>query len=202
LDPQPYVRLFPNAVASLEAFEETMTWLDATCYAATDPRQVQAACQQHPEWRLQCVRYDGSDATLLGMGGLVRAAETVKSLPESIMRDCLLELIRQIFKNEPKLVGAQIESPFADGNDVVTLDLGLNSVVLVTLHTGIASTDMISQGLAAHHRMSDRDEGWAQCLLVLPEFEVDHPVFLTSRVVVTDLTLDNVRAALVHMDQR
>lgn len=202
LDPQPYVRMFPDAVGSIEAFEETMTWLDAACYAATDPVQVEAACRQHPEWRLQCIGYDGSDATLLGMGALIRAAEKVNAMPEPVMRDCLLELIKQILKNEPELVGAQIESTFPDGNDVATLDLGLDTEVLVTLHAGIVSTDMIREGLLAHHRMSDQSGGWAQCLLVLPEIELDHPVFMTSRVVITNLNPDNVRAALVHMDQR
>ena len=73
-DAPRHPRTFPEAVASIDAFEETMTWLDAACYAATNPRQVEAACRQHPEWRLQCVRYDGGDATLLGMGALLRAA--------------------------------------------------------------------------------------------------------------------------------
>lgn len=202
LDPQPYVRMFPDALALIDAFEETMTWLDAACYAATDPRQVEAACRQHPEWRLQCVRYDGSDATLLGMGGLIRAAEKVVPMSEPVMRNCLLELIKQILKSEPELAGAQINSTFPNGTDVATLELGLDSVVLVTLLADLVSTDMIRQGLLAHHRMSDAHKGWAQCLLVLPELEMDQPVFMTSRVVVTNLNPGNVRAALVHMDQR
>ena len=100
------------------------------------------------------------------------------------------------------MVGAQIEATFTEGADVATLDLGLDSMVHVMLQTNIASTDVIRHGLLAHHRMSDKHKGWAQCLLVIPELEIDHPMFMTSRVVITNLNPDNVRAALVHMDQR
>ncbi len=73
-DPQVYVRQFPHGIASVDAFEETMSWLDAACFAAADPREVESACEAHPEWQLRCVRYDGSDASLSGLNGLIRAA--------------------------------------------------------------------------------------------------------------------------------
>jgi hypothetical protein len=201
-DPQAYVRQFPDALASIETFEETMTWLDAACYAASDPREVEMACEQHPEWRLHCIRYDGSDATLVGLGGLIRAAEKAGPLPEPIMRDCLLEIIRQILKNDPELVGDQIETTFHEGDDVAKLELGLDRAALVTLLRNIASTDVVRQGLLAHHRMTDQHKGWAQCLLVLPDLEIDLPMFFTSRVVITNMDPDNVRAALVCMAKR
>ena len=199
LDPQPYVRQFPDALASIDAFEETMTWLDAACYAASDPREVQTACEQHPEWLLRCVRYDGSDATLLGLAGLIRAAEKVGPLPEPIMRDCLLEIVKQILKNDPELVDAQIETTFHEGDDVAKLELGLDRAVLVTLRRNITSTDVVRQGLLAQYRMTDQHKGWAQCLLVLPDLKIDQPMFVTSRVVITNMDPDNVRAALVHL---
>lgn len=201
-DPRSYVRQFPDGLASINAFEDTMTWLEAACYAATDPREVEAACQQHPEWQLRCIRYDGSDVTLLGLAGLIRAAERIDPLPESIMRDCLLELIKQILANDPVLVDVQIDQAFRDGDDVASLDLGSDRQVLVTVLRNIAATDLVREGLLAHHRMMDKLSGWTQCLLVLPDLNIERPMFMTSRVAITCMDPDHVRASLVHMAQR
>lgn len=201
-DPKAYAQQFPDALASIDSFEETMTWLDAACYAAADPREVDAACQEHPEWRLRCVRYDGSDANLLGLGSLIRAVETADAFPEILMRDCLLEMIRQILKNDPDLAMGQIESASQEGDDVATLDLGLDRSVVVTLLTNIASTDVVRQGVLAHHRMRAPNSARTQCLLVLPNLQINQPTVLTPSVVITNMETDHVRASLVHMARR
>jgi hypothetical protein len=201
-DPTSYARQFPDALTSIDDFEEAMTWLDAACYAAADPREVDTACQQHPEWRLRCVRYGGSDDNLLGLAGLIRATETTASFPETIMRDCLLEIIRQILKNDPDLAVGQIESTSQKGDDIATLDLGLDRAVVVTLLRNIASTDVVRQGVLAHHRMTAPNNARTQCLLVLPNLEINQPTFLTPRVVITNMDSDHVRAALAHMVKR
>jgi hypothetical protein len=201
-DPKSYARQFPDALASIDAFEEAMTWLDAASYGAADPREVDTACQQHPEWRLRCVRYDGGDASLLGLAGLIRATEIAGAFPETIMRDCLLEMIRQILKNAPELVAGQIESTSQKGDDVATLDLGLDRAVVVTLLADIASTDVVRQGVLAHHRMTAPNNARTQCLLVVPNLQINQPTFLTPRVVITNMDTDHVRASLVHMAKR
>lgn len=201
-DPQSYARQFPDALASIDAFEETMNWLDAACYAAADPREVDAACQQHPEWRLRCVRYEGSDADLLGLAGLIRATETTDPFPETLMRDCLLEIIRQILKNDVELTACQIDSTFQQGDDVATLDLGLDRTVVVTLLTNIASTDVVRQGVLAHQRMTAPSNARTQCLLVLPNLQINQPSVLTPRVVISNMDTYHIRASLVHMAKR
>lgn len=198
-DPQAYMRQFPQGLASIDAFEETMTWLDAACYAAADPREVEAACESHPEWQLRCIRYDGSDATLSGLTGLIHAAENVGPLPAPILRDCLLELIKQILKCDPELVGAQIEATYHDGDDVATLEIGSGRAVLVTLLPSVASTDAIRQGLLADQRMTEHYQSRVQCLLVAPDFQIDRPMFMTARVAITNMEADHVRAALVRL---
>lgn len=199
VDPWPYVRMFPEVVASIDAFEETMTWLDAACYAATDPRQVEAACRENPEWRLQCVRYDGSDTTLLGLGRLIRAAVGLKSIPQAVMREHLLGLIQQILKSEPGLSGAHISSTVTDGNAVATLDLGFDNTVRVSLRTDILSAEQLSDINAEQYRTSEVKQDGVHNLLVLAQLEMAHPVVMASQLVVTDLNPANVRAALVRM---
>lgn len=198
-DPQAYVRQFPHGMASIDAFEDTMTWLDAACYAAADPREVESACEEHPEWQLRCVRYDGSDATLSGLTGLIHAAEKVGPLPAPVLRDCLLELIKQILKNDPELVSAQIEATFHDGDDLATLEIGTDRAVLVTLLASVVSTDAIRQALLAHQRMTEQYKSRVQCLLVAPDLQIDRPMFMTARVAITDMDADHLRAALVRL---
>ena len=201
-DPKSYARQFPDDLGSIDAFEEAMAWLDAACYVAGDPREVDAACRQHPEWRLRCVRYDASDANLLELAGLIRAAETTGSFPQTLMRDCLLEMIRQILKNDPDLAAGQIESISQMGDDVATLDLGPDCAVVVTLLTSVASTDVLPQGVLAHHRMAAMSNAQAQCLLVLPNLQINQPTFLTPRVAITNLDTDHIRSSLVRMASR
>lgn len=201
-DPQAYMRQFPQGLASIDAFEDTMTWLDAACYAAADPREVESACEAHPEWQLRCVRYDGSDTTLSGLTGLIHAAEKLGTLPAPVLRDCLLELLKQVLKSNPTLLGAQIEATFRDGDDIATLEIGSDRAVLVTLLASVASTDAIRQGLLAHQRMTEQYKSRVQCLLVAPDLQIDRPMFLTARVAITDMDADHVRAALVQMAVR
>ena len=201
-DPMPYARQFPDDLVSIDAFEEAMAWLDAVCYAAADPREVDAACHQYPEWRLRCARYDASDANLLELAGLIRAAETTGSFPPTLMRDCLLEMIRQILKNDPDLAAGQIESISQTGDDVATLDLGLDCAVVVTLLTNIASTDVVPQCVLAHYRMAAMSHAQAQCLLVLPNLQINQPTLPTARVAITNLDTDHIRASLVRMTRR
>lgn len=200
-DPQSYARQFPDSLASIDAFEDSMSWLDAACYAASDPREVDAACRQHPEWQLRCIRYDGGDAALLGLSGLLRAAEKAGQLPAPIMRGCLIELVKQILKSEGDLAGGQIEATFYAGEDVAKLELGIHRTVLVTMLNNVASTDVVRLGLQAHRRMTEQYHSSVQCLLVATGFQIDAPMVLSARVVLSDMDPEHVRAALVGLAQ-
>lgn len=118
------------------------------------------------------------------------------------MRECLLEIVRQILKNTPELATVQIESTSQEGDDVATLDLGLDRAAVVTLLTNIASTDVVRQGVLAHHRMIDPRSAHVQCLLVLPNLQISQPTLLTPRVVITNMDAEPIRASLMHMAKR
>ena len=201
-DPKAYVRLFPDSLASLDTFEETMSWLDAACYAATDPHEVEAACQEHPEWQLSCIRYDGGDAALLGLGELIRAAERGALPPKPLVRDCLLELVKQILKHDTTLVDAKIDATLDQEDDVATLEIGLDRVVRVTLLPDVGPNDVDRQAMLAHHQMMLGRNGWEQCLLVIPSLEIHEPMFMTPRVVVAAMDSAQIWSSLVRMAQR
>jgi hypothetical protein len=74
IDLLPISRQFGDELWSVEAFVDAMQWLDATCFSATDPREVQQACAANPEWNLCCVRYASSSAdTLCSASNLLHA---------------------------------------------------------------------------------------------------------------------------------
>ena len=41
-----------------------------------------------------------------------------------------------------------------------------------------------------------------QCLLVLPNLQINQPTYLTPRVAITNLDTDHIRASLVRMTRR
>ncbi len=201
-DPGRYQREFPDVFASVGAFEEALAWLDAACFAAGDPRDVQKACDRHPEWFLRCVRCDESIAAARGLAGLIRATEKTTPVPDSIMRVCLLEIIKRILKGDLYLSDTQIETTFHDGNDVAVLRFVLGRALFVAMRRGITPTDAVRQGLLAHDRVNAYFKGWKRCLLVLPDIEIDQPMFLTPQVVITNMDPGNIRAALARMANR
>ncbi|WP_268977830.1 hypothetical protein [Variovorax paradoxus] len=42
----------------------------------------------------------------------------------------------------------------------------------------------------------------SQCLLVMPDLELDAPMFLTPRVVITNMDVAHIRASLARMARR
>lgn len=93
----------------------------------------------------------------------------------------------------------RIESTSQEGEDVAVLDIGRNRAVVVTLLAGVAPTDVVRQGVLAHHRMIATGHPLRKCLLVIPDLELQAPTFLTPRVVITNADEALLHASLVHM---
>lgn len=69
------VHLFAPALRdgqSASLLSSVLGWLDAACFAASDPKQVTLTCAANPEWRLRCLPFDGSDDSLRALGELIR----------------------------------------------------------------------------------------------------------------------------------
>jgi hypothetical protein len=118
------------------------------------------------------------------------------------MRNDLWSLVRQVLESEPELTVEQTVPAFQEGNDVAILNVGTDRAVIVTLLTDIAPTDVVRQGVLAHQRMTALGTSRFQCLLVLPGLELSAPAVLTPRVVITNTSIDHIRASLVQMVTR
>jgi len=201
-DPKPYVRRFPESLAAWQTFEEAMAWFDALCYSASDPRQVASACREHPELKLRCTAYDGTDADLVELSELMKASKRGAPLPAGSVRDCLLELLKEIIKTKQAFVEAQIDIASPGGPDVANIELPLDRQVLVTLLMAVGPADLVPSGVLAHHRMMDGHHGYSQCLLVAPGVALREPMYLTRRVTVVGLDPGQITSALAEMAKR
>jgi hypothetical protein len=138
----------------------------------------------------------------VGAEGLIRAAERGARPPKPLVRDCLLELIKQILKHDPTLVDAKLDATLDQEDDIATLEIGLDRVVRVTLLPDVEPNDVDRRAKLAHQRMMAVRNGWMQCLFVVPSLDIQEPMFITPRVVVVAMDSRQIWSSLARMAQR
>ena len=200
IDPQPFIKHFPSTYDLIHRFERAMEWLDSVCYVSRSTQEVAKACDAAPEWGLQCVRYDASDATI-GLDGLVRSPQLDRSFGYPAIRYCLVETIRRVLGTHERLAVGQIEGMFDAGaeNEVAWVYLPGDRIVLVKFLTDIASTDVVRQGLLALDRRLLASGRYTHSLLVVGGLPLRAPIFLTNTVTISTPDFDQIRAALVGL---
>ena len=85
--------------------------------------------------------------------------------------------------------------------DVAKLAFGMHRTVIVTLLNNVAATDVVGLGFQAHRRLAAQYPGGVQCVLVATGLQIDAPMVLSARAVLTDMGPEHVRAALVRLAQ-
>jgi hypothetical protein len=203
LDPQPFARQFSDSLPCLDLFEDVMGWLDAACYAASRCHQVRLACHQHPEWDLRCEPFDSSDAALMSLRSLVRAASEHAALPPALLRECARMAVQRLLREEPRLAGGQFESVHTDdADDLGVVEMPVGTRVLVSVRHQVRPTQAVSLGVLAHYRMAAMVQGKAsadRCLLVLPNLELHRPMTMTPRTAIANLDPLVLRDALFRL---
>jgi hypothetical protein len=200
LDPQPFIKKFPCAPGMVNAFERSMEWLDSVCYAAQATAQVLKACEAEPEWGLSCSRYDASDLTL-GLGGLGRVLVPDDDLIEEVARQCLVQTIQRLLKEDPDFESGQmdlIEAGTATG-DVGTVDLSNGLAIRLCLLQKVSRSDAVQTGILAMTRMSQAGVNWQHALLVLPGLDIERPIFMGKSVTICSLEFGVIRAGLLAL---
>ena len=200
LDPQPFIKKFPDAVGMVDAFERSMEWLDSVCYGAQATAQVQQACEAEPEWGLSCTRYDASDLTL-GMDGLGQALVPDAALIEEVARQCLAQTIKRLLKEDANFKSGQMDLLEADTDigDLATVYLSNGLSIRVSLLEKIPRTDVIQCGILAMDRMSHADANWQHALLVMPGLNAEQPIFMGKSVTICSLEFELIRTALLAL---
>ena len=203
LDPQPFARQFSDSLPCLDLFEDVMGWLDAACYAATRCAQVVQACHAHPEWDLRCESFDGSDAALVALRSLVRAASEHAALPPALMRECARMAVHRLLREERRLAGGQLEPIQTDDpDDLGVADLPSGVRVLVSMRHQVRPTQAASLGALAPDRMATLAGGEApadRCLLILPDLDLRRPMLMTPRAAIANLDPIVMREALLRL---
>ena len=200
LDTQPFIKKFPCAGGAVEPFERAMEWLDSVCYAAKCSAEVLSTCSDAPEWGLRCVPYDTSDRTL-GMGGLSKPLVSDSALLTEVARQCLLQSVERLLKEDSSFSGTEIEilDPDNPKGDVATVHFSNGNALRVCLLKNVSSTDVIRRGILAMDRMAKPEATWQHAILVIPGLEIKQPMYLTKNVTICSLEFSLIHAALSNL---
>jgi hypothetical protein len=177
-----------------------MEWLDSTCYAAKESAEVMRACNAESDWGLRCVPYDATDLTL-GLGGLSKPLVSDNALLKEVARQCLLQSIKRLLKEDVVLSGGQLEilEPDNVSGDVATLYFSNGDALRVSLLKKVTSTDVIRRGILAMDRMAKFDATWQHTLLVMPGLDIERPMYLTKSVTICSLEFSLIHTVLTAL---
>lgn len=202
LDPQPLARQFSDSLPCLDQFEDVMGWLDAACYAASRCEQVARACAEHPEWDLRCEPFDGADDAVLALRGLMRAASEHTPPPPALVRECVRLALHRLLRSERKLGGAQFEPLHDEDDDLGIVETAYGLRLLVSVRHHVRPTQAMALGVLARYRMTAAARGESpadRCLLILPDLDLQQPIWMTPRAAVANLYPVVMRDALVRL---
>jgi len=197
-DPLPFMLRFPDVQTELSHFEAALEWLDAVCFGAAEPGDVQRACEREPEWRLRCMCYEGPRrgaglSTLLGASCGPRRPSTEQ------LRGAVLESIEHLVREHPGLRNMPLEPMHRTSMEVARLHVTEGRRVRVILHEeGVRSESAHVASLADEHLRAQSGQA-DRALLVLPQYGTDKPLRLTRRVAVAGLEFCMMARALLEL---
>ncbi|HEU5294749.1 MAG TPA: hypothetical protein VFU71_08160 [Burkholderiaceae bacterium] len=197
-DPLPFMLRFPDAQPELSHFEAAIEWLDAVCFGASDPAEIQRACASEPSWRLHCLRYEGprrgADLTsVLGPPASLfgRFAEPVRA--------AVLEAIEHLARAHPRLRGMPLESVHGASMEVARLHVTEGRRVRVIVHPQATRSECTDLALVADDHLRNQHRQGDRALLVLPRYRPRKLLQLTPRAAVVGLQFDMVARALLQL---
>lgn len=194
-----HVRLVSPFLRSGSAvpLERAMEWFDSVCFAAQTCAQVLQACLAQPEWGIECVCHDAADRTL-GLGSLAKPLVTDKALRRELARQCLLQTIQCLLKEDSAFADVRVDvlEPDNTTGDVATLALANGNATRICLLKKVSRTDVIRRGILAMDRMAQPASTWQHTLLVMPGLEIERPMFLGRSVTICSLDCTMLHHAL------
>jgi hypothetical protein len=194
-DPLPFMLRFPDAQSELAHFEAAIAWLDALCFGASDPVDIQSACASEPDWRLRCLCYEGPRrgadlASLLGppAGLSGRSAQQ--------LRAAVLESIEHLAREHPHLRDMPLEPVHNASMEVARLHVTEGRRVRVIVHPQATRSETSGLAMVADDHLRGRGD---RALLVLPRNRPRTLLQWTHRVAVVGLDFDTMARALLQL---
>jgi hypothetical protein len=197
-DPLPFMLRFPDAQTELSHFEAAIEWLDAVCFGASDPVEVQRACANEPGWRMRCLCYEGprrgADLT-----SLLACPSDLSEGSADVVRSAVLESIEHLARAHPRLRGMPLEPVHSTSMEVARLHVTEGRRVRVIVDPQATRSESAGLArLADDHLRSQHSHG-DHALLVLPHHRARKVLQLTPRVAVVGLQFDTMALALLHL---
>ena len=185
-DPLPFMLRFPNAQTELAHFEMAMQWLDAVCFGADDPVDVQGACSSEPDWRFRCVRYEG-DRRGADLAALLGDASDAPPANAGQLRGAVLEALGHLARKHPDLSEMPVEPVHDCSMEVARLHVTEGRRVRVLVRPRGGRTEAIALGLSADDQLRARGSQGDRALIVLPQLRSPKPLRLSRRIAVVGL---------------
>lgn len=195
-NPLPFMLSFPDAQPECALFEQGLEWLDAECFAATDPHQVRDTCIRNPEWRLSCQGYPGNDQGL-DLAALLAMAPDWASLRPEHLRVAVLESITHLTSRHPALRDTPLEPVHDETMEAGRLHLTEGRRMRIVIHPRGGRGDATSLALQADDRLRVHGEPGDTALLVLPQLGSPRPLRITRRVVAVPMDFSVMARALL-----
>jgi hypothetical protein len=197
-DPLPFMLRFPDAQTEVSHFEAAIEWLDAVCFGASDPVEIQRACVNETGWRLHCLCYEGPRrcadlASLLGppTGLSGRFMEQVRA--------AVLEAIEHLAREHPRLRAMPLEPVHGPSMEVARLHVTEGRRVRVIVHPQATRSETTNLALVADDHLRSQTSHGDRALLVLPHYRPRRLLQLTHRVAIVGLQFDSMARALFQL---
>lgn len=195
-NPLPFMLSFPDAQPECALFEQGTDWLDAECFAASDPQQVRAACERYPEWRLTCQAYPGT-VQGLDLSAQLAVAPDWGQLRSEHLRFAASESVARLTRHHPSLRDTPFELVHDDTMEVGRLHLTEGRRVRIVVHPHGGRSDATALALMADDHLHSRGGPCDTVLLVLAQFAAPRSVRVTRRVAVVGLEFGVIARALI-----
>ncbi len=195
-DPLPFMLCFPDAQPECAQFERGLEWLDAECFAASDPQQVRDSCAANPEWHLSCQAYPGSDNGP-DLAALLAMAPHWQTLRPEHLRGAVTESVAHLAGRHQSLHDTPLEPVHDDTMEACRLHLSEGRRVRIVVHPSGGRGDVTRLALQADKRLQRHGDPGDTALLVLPQLGSSRPLRVTLRVTAVPLVFSVIARALL-----
>ena len=201
-NPQPFMVRFQDAIHEVALFEEAIVWLDAVCYAAAGPSEVQQACLGPLDWGLSCFEYSELSRTGTDLAGLLGEHPDPAILSPELQTACVIASLEHLVKGHRLFASTALELVHGQPFECARLHLPGNRCIRVSIDPQAEPRDAVARAKLEHDRLLDRAGSQDRSLLVLPRLRAPTPTASTDRVTVTGLSFDAMVAGLLQLMAR
>ena len=159
-NPQPFMVRFQDAIHEVALFEEAIVWLDAVCYAAAGPSEVQQACLGPLDWGLSCFEYSELSRTGTDLAGLLGEHPDPAILSPELQTACVIASLEHLVKGHRLFASTALEPVHGEPFECARLHCpGIGASGSASIHRRATATQWPEPAGARSPARSSRQSG-------------------------------------------